>query len=57
MHHFSTHFCEPKEIAEFVEFLAGDKCLFITGSRLQIDGGIGSRLYDPVKVSLWLMTK
>jgi NAD(P)-dependent dehydrogenase (short-subunit alcohol dehydrogenase family) len=40
--------CEPKEIAEFVEFLAGDKCHFITGSCLQIDGGIGSRLHDPV---------
>jgi NAD(P)-dependent dehydrogenase (short-subunit alcohol dehydrogenase family) len=40
--------CEPEEIAQFVAFL-GDKTKsgFINGSALQIDGGIGGRLYDP----------
>jgi NAD(P)-dependent dehydrogenase (short-subunit alcohol dehydrogenase family) len=40
--------CEPEEIAQFIAFL-GDatKSGFINGSALQIDGGIGGRLYDP----------
>ena len=40
--------CEPSEIAEFIAYLASDVAGFITGSALQIDGGIGGRLMDPV---------
>lgn len=38
----------PRPAAQFVAFL-GDatKSGFINGSALQIDGGIGGRLYDP----------
>lgn len=46
--HPLNRICHPREIAEFVEFLTSDKCGFITGSCLQIDGGIGARLHDPV---------
>lgn len=38
----------PEEIDEFIAYLASDKAGFITGSALQIDGGIGARLHDPV---------
>lgn len=38
----------PEEIGEFIAYLASDKAGFITGSALQIDGGIGARLHDPV---------
>ena len=33
-------FAEPKEIADFVSFLASDKAAFITGSTQIIDGGL-----------------
>jgi NAD(P)-dependent dehydrogenase (short-subunit alcohol dehydrogenase family) len=39
---------KPEEIAEFIAYLASDKAGFITGSALQIDGGMGGRLHDPV---------
>lgn len=38
----------PEEIAEFIAFLASPAAEFINGSALQIDGGIGGRLHDPV---------
>lgn len=38
----------PEEIAEFIVYLASAAAGFITGSALQIDGGIGGRLHDPV---------
>lgn len=38
----------PEEIAEFIAFLASAQAGFITGSALQIDGGMGGRLHDPV---------
>eukprot|EP00127_Corallochytrium_limacisporum_P005998 Clim_evm75s215 gene=Clim_evmTU75s215 len=38
----------PEEIGYFIKFLAGPEAGFITGSALQIDGGIGGRLHDPV---------
>lgn len=40
--------CHPREIGEFILFLAdAKKSGFINGSALQIDGGIGARLLDP----------
>jgi len=38
---------EPKEVADFAEFLCSDKAGFITGATFHIDGGILSRLHDP----------
>ena len=37
----------PKEIAESAVFLASEKAAFITGSILEVNGGIASCLYDP----------
>lgn len=39
---------EPKEVAEVALFLASPQASFITGAVLGIDGGISSRLHDPV---------
>eukprot|EP01051_Picozoa_sp_SAG22_P013355 SAG22_NODE_1484_length_4324_cov_4.105799_2_plen_186_part_00 len=47
-HHPAGRICEPKEIGEFVAFLGSPAARFINGSELQIDGGIGGRLHDPV---------
>jgi NAD(P)-dependent dehydrogenase (short-subunit alcohol dehydrogenase family) len=38
----------PVEIAKLVAFLCIDNLGFITGSEIAIDGGIGSRLHDPM---------
>ena len=37
----------PDEIARTAVFLASERASFITGASLQVDGGIGGRLYDP----------
>lgn len=39
---------EPGEIARVALFLASPEAAFITGATLQVDGGISSRLHDPV---------
>ncbi|WP_416876863.1 SDR family NAD(P)-dependent oxidoreductase [Litorimonas sp.] len=39
---------EPKEVADFAQFLCSEKAGFITGGTFHIDGGILSRLHDPV---------
>lgn len=39
---------EPVEIARAAVFLASANASFITGATLQVDGGIGARLHDPV---------
>lgn len=39
---------QPSEIAEAALFLASDKARFINGACLELDGGIGSRLHDPI---------
>jgi NAD(P)-dependent dehydrogenase (short-subunit alcohol dehydrogenase family) len=39
---------KPEEVAEFIAYLASPQAGFITGSALQIDGGMGGRLHDPV---------
>ena len=38
---------DPKEVAELALFLAGKNAGFITGSALNVDGGIGICLHDP----------
>jgi NAD(P)-dependent dehydrogenase (short-subunit alcohol dehydrogenase family) len=38
----------PEDIAYAAVFLASDQARFITGSCLNVDGGIGSRLHDPL---------
>ncbi|MCX8042727.1 MAG: SDR family oxidoreductase [Desulfobacterota bacterium] len=37
----------PEEIAEVIFFLANEQASFITGAAIAVDGGIGSRLFDP----------
>jgi NAD(P)-dependent dehydrogenase (short-subunit alcohol dehydrogenase family) len=39
---------EPSEVAKLALFLASKDAQFINGSSLELDGGIGSRLHDPV---------
>lgn len=39
---------EPMEVAALAVFLASDAALFITGAEIKLDGGISSRLYDPL---------
>lgn len=39
---------EPKEIAQVALFLVSEQASFITGASLNVDGGIGVRLHDPV---------
>jgi NAD(P)-dependent dehydrogenase (short-subunit alcohol dehydrogenase family) len=38
---------KPSEIAEVALFLASESASFITGTTLNVDGGILSRLHDP----------
>jgi len=38
---------QPEEIAELCLFLSSDKCRFLTGTNIEVDGGISKRLYDP----------
>ena len=46
--HPTNTIANPIEIAEAVSFIISDKCQFINGTVLDINGGIGSRLHDPV---------
>lgn len=39
---------EPEEVAKAALFLASQDAQFINGASLQLDGGISSRLHDPV---------
>jgi NAD(P)-dependent dehydrogenase (short-subunit alcohol dehydrogenase family) len=39
---------QPQEVAKVALFLVSPQASFITGSSLSVDGGIGSRLHDPV---------
>jgi NAD(P)-dependent dehydrogenase (short-subunit alcohol dehydrogenase family) len=46
--HPAGRLCQPEEVAALALFLASDSARFITGADFAIDGGIGSRLHDPV---------
>jgi NAD(P)-dependent dehydrogenase (short-subunit alcohol dehydrogenase family) len=45
--HPTNSIANPNEIAETVSFIISDKCQFMNGTVLDINGGIGSRLHDP----------
>jgi len=40
---------QPDEIARVVLFLAGAQSSFMTGNAINVDGGIGGCLHDPVR--------
>jgi NAD(P)-dependent dehydrogenase (short-subunit alcohol dehydrogenase family) len=46
--HPTKSIAAPAEIAEAVFFVISEQCQFLNGSVLDINGGIGSRLHDPV---------
>lgn len=46
-YHPANRLAMPDEIAATVLFLVSDACGFMTGSVLNVDGGIGARLHDP----------
>lgn len=39
---------DPAEVAQAALFLASDQAGFISGTVLELDGGIGGRLHDPI---------
>ena len=48
MMHPVKRIAEPEEIAQLALFLASPQSEFLTGASINIDGGIGFRLHDPV---------
>lgn len=46
-YHPANRLAMPEEIAATVMFLVSDECGFMTGSVINVDGGIGARLHDP----------
>lgn len=46
--HPSGRIGTPEEIARVALFLASDDCAFMTGSLIEVNGGIASRLHDPI---------
>ncbi|MET1254652.1 SDR family NAD(P)-dependent oxidoreductase [Aliikangiella maris] len=47
LYHPSNKIGTPEEVAKAVLFLISDSCPFLNGATLEINGGIGARLYDP----------
>jgi NAD(P)-dependent dehydrogenase (short-subunit alcohol dehydrogenase family) len=47
-HHPSGRVGQPHEVAAAAVFMCSDACRFMNGSCVEISGGIGSRLHDPV---------
>jgi NAD(P)-dependent dehydrogenase (short-subunit alcohol dehydrogenase family) len=39
---------KPEEVAALALFLASDAARFMNGANITLDGGIGSRLRDPI---------
>jgi len=46
-YHPAGRLAVPNEIAAAALFLVSDECRFMTGSVINVDGGISSRLHDP----------
>jgi len=46
-YHPANRLAMPEEIAATAVFLVSDECGFMTGSVINVDGGIGARLHDP----------
>lgn len=46
--HPTNSIADPGEIAEAICFLVSDRCHFLNGSIIDVNGGIGARLHDPV---------
>lgn len=46
-YHPANRLAMPEEIAATAIFLVSDVCGFMTGSVINVDGGIGARLHDP----------
>lgn len=46
-YHPTNSIASTSEISEAVFFLVDNKCLFLNGTSLDIDGGISARLHDP----------
>lgn len=46
-YHPANRLAMPEEIAAMAVFLVSDECGFMTGSIINVDGGIGARLHDP----------
>jgi len=47
-YHPLKHIAEPEEVAQIVLFLASPQSSFMTGAAVNVDGGIGACLHDPV---------
>lgn len=47
-YHPTNSIAAPSEIGEAVTFIISECCQFLNGSVLDINGGIGARLHDPV---------
>lgn len=46
-YHPLSHIAQPEEVAQVVLFLASPQASFMTGTSVNVDGGIGSCLHDP----------
>jgi len=46
-YHPLKRIAETSEIAEVIYFLASESSSFITGSAIEVNGGIGAKLHDP----------
>ncbi len=46
--HPSNRIAEPVEIAETIAFIISERCPFLNGTIVDLNGGIGARLHDPI---------
>lgn len=47
-YHPLKHIAQPEEVAQIVLFLSSPQSSFMTGAAVNVDGGIGACLHDPV---------